>query len=756
MTPRPQLKPWIRVGLLPGEGIILLSDRGALSFNGKIYPYLVPMLNGTLAVEEIILRGQDQFSAEEVFLAIMNLRGKECLIDSPLGIPPEQAALWDLSGIRAEDVTKQLQKTRVSIVSCGEIDSTPLQEALTALGVDVDGNGQYQVVLTEDYLHTDLESLNREALVHNRPWCLVNPLGAELWLGPVFLPGQTACWDCLAQRLHGSRKVENYLRERLGFFSFFRGQRAFLPSTVLTAMFLAATEIARWIVCGRSENLEGCLLTLDALSLERRKHVVTRRPQCPACGDPAAFAAGQTMPILLQSRKKTFTTDGGHRICSPEETLRKLERYISPLTGIVSFLQPTADATSEETLSLSYVTGHNFMHAVKDYASGFEFLHSALRDGSSGKGRMPAQAQASALCEAIERYSGVFQGDEARFPARLKDLGAAAIPPNACMLFSQKQIQSRNSFNMIGAPSNWAPEPFDDSQEIEWSPVWSLTHKVHRYIPTAYCYYGYSRRNNTWFARADSNGCAAGHCKEEAIFQGFLELVERDSVSLWWYNRLQRPAVDLPSFSDPYFQELQDYYGALLRELWVLDITSDLAIPTFAAISRRTDSSVEDIILGLGTHFDVRIALLRALTELNQLLPVVAACSSSANRYPLFPDPEAALWWQTATLANQPYLEADQGAVPKRRVDYAYYERDDLADDVSACVQIAAEKGLETLVLDQTRPDAGLHVVKVIVPGLRHFWPRFAPGRLYDVPVQMSWRTHPLVEEQLNPHPFYL
>src|SRR5690606_30411941 len=29
----------------------------------------------------------------------------------------------------------------------------------------------------------------------------------------------------------------------------------------------------------------------------------------------------------------------------------------------------------------------------------------------------------------------------------------------------------------------------------------------------------------------------------------------------------------------------------------------------------------------------------------------------------------------------------------------------------------------------------GMPAVKVIVPGLRHFWARFAPGRLYDVPV---------------------
>jgi thiazole/oxazole-forming peptide maturase SagD family component len=82
----------------------------------------------------------------------------------------------------------------------------------------------------------------------------------------------------------------------------------------------------------------------------------------------------------------------------------------------------------------------------------------------------------------------------------------------------------------------------------------------------------------------DSNGNAAGNSLEEAILQGFMELVERDSVALWWYNRIQRPAVDLDSFDEPYLQALRDYYQSQNYELWVLDITSDLNIPSFAAI----------------------------------------------------------------------------------------------------------------------------------------------------------------------------
>ena len=53
--------------------------------------------------------------------------------------------------------------------------------------------------------------------------------------------------------------------------------------------------------------------------------------------------------------------------------------------------------------------------------------------------------------------------------------------------------------------------------------------------------------------------------------------------------------------------------------------------------------------------------------------------------------------------------------------------------------------------LDQTRPDIGMPVAKTIVPGMRHFWARFAPGRLYDVPVAEGWLKQPVAEPDLNP-----
>ena len=75
----------------------------------------------------------------------------------------------------------------------------------------------------------------------------------------------------------------------------------------------------------------------------------------------------------------------------------------------------------------------------------------------------------------------------------------------------------------------------------------------------------------------------------------------------------------------------------------------------------------------------------------------------------------------------------------------------DTREQVEACVEIARRAGLDFLVLDQTRPDVEVPVVRVIVPGLRHFYRRFAPGRLYDVPVKLGLRDSPMPEHELTP-----
>jgi ribosomal protein S12 methylthiotransferase accessory factor len=400
-----------------------------------------------------------------------------------------------------------------------------------------------------------------------------------------------------------------------------------------------------------------------------------------------------------------------------------------------------------------YSAGQNFaaqFHSLKH-------LQKSLRSRSSGKGITDLQARASGLCEALERYSSVFQGTEPRCKAKFKSLAGLGIHPNDCMRFSERQYRQRDAINAEGSSFNHVPLPFDEEAEIEWTPVWSLTQKTHRYLPTEYCYHAYPSPESLRFCKGCSNGNAAGNTLEEAILQGFFELVERDSVALWWYNRVRRPGVDLESFDEPFPGKVRAFLRDRRRELWVLDLTSDLDIPVFAAFSRRTDHPQERIMMGFGAHLDPRIALLRAITELNQMLVWVLPGEEDINERPeAIEDSDTLTWLKTATLANQPYLVPDETRPPQTAVIYPRRWTADLRDDVLFCQDLVGRHGMEMLVLDQTRPDIGLPVVKVFVPGLRHFWARFAPGRLYDVPVALRWVDAPLTEEQLNPVPIFL
>ena len=120
---------------------------------------------------------------------------------------------------------------------------------------------------------------------------------------------------------------------------------------------------------------------------------------------------------------------------------------------------------------------------------------------------------------------------------------------------------------------------------------------------------------------------------------------------------------------------------------------------------------------------------------------------------PAIDDPLALRWWKTAKLADHPWLAPAADAAPRGMADYPVSDAADARDAVERCRALVESRGMEFLALDQTRPDIGMPVVRVIVPGLRHFWERFAPGRLYDVPVETGRRDRALAEDELNSVP---
>jgi oxazoline/thiazoline synthase len=647
-------------------------------------------------------------------------------------------AYWASLGLAPEAAEKKLQKCRVRIQSFDVEGRTQLDTALIGMGVRVvKRSPDLTVTLVNDYLDARLDELNLRRLSDQTPWALVQPSGIFPLVGPVFVPGKSACWQCLAERMKRNREVKALLD---------RKDAKRLSVSPLTGHMvgqsgvqLAAIEIAKAIASDFRTQLSDHVFSLDLLGSTIVKHYIGARPQCPSCGhkklrDPRRAPA----PIEPGAGDRVVMTSGGYRSVAPAATVARFRRHVSPLTGVVSRLERIE---ADLPLNTNYYAQHNFSGAAETVNE----LRAGLRSGSFGKGSTAEQGEASALMEAIERYSGVFQGDEIRAKRRFADFASGeAISANEVLLFSDAQLR-RGADPSLGSCDGQETSPtlFDATTKLEWSPIWSLRDERFKFLPTSMLYFFY--RGPAPFA-ADSNGCAAGNTLAEAIVQGFLELVERDAYAIWWYNRLPRPELDLSRFDDTYVRELQKQLAATGRKLWVLDVTSDLGVPTFVAIAHWMKDGRENVEFGSGAHFDARIALLRALTELNQFLSLGLMGGGTGDKSSL--DGMTPL-----RLDEYPYLSPSGNQLIQPDFDSKFSQLD-TQEQVRACVRLAKEAGHDFLVLDQTRPDIGVPVVRVVVPGLRHFYRRFAPGRLYDVPVKFGWRDQPLQENELNPiHP---
>ncbi len=742
----PALTPHLQFHPVGAQQTLLVSESFNTLLHGKLYSDLLPLLDGRRPQDKIVAALEGAHAAADVLAAIVSLSAKGYVVSGDHGMDRCRAAYWSSLGASPGWAEQRLAESRVAVEGGDGRLTRHLEASGAGMGT---GDPRLTVIVCDDYLGARLGEVNRRQLEAGTPWTLVRPHGMEALFGPVFrADGQGPCWDCLAFRLRGHREVHHFLRNLAG------EEAAFKPfatqPAVLEGLYgLIAAEIVKWLVLEEAAPMDQRAIALNVGTFASSHHRVMRRPQCPACGDERMRRPDRPpVPLCLKASPKTHRNSGGARTVAPEVTLAKYRHLVSPTSGVVTWLKRTTDE-SDPWLHV-YWAGANPGMRSRSLSS----LRRSLRSKSAGKGSTREQSEVSALCEAVERYSGARHGDEIRTRKRLAEFagGEEAIHPNDVQLFSDHQLDNAESINARGHPYNIVPARLDPDAAIDWTPVWSLTRQRHRYLPTSMLYSMPAEERGPSDLVADSNGCAAGNTLEEAVLQGFYELAERDAFAIWWYNRLRVPAVDLSSFDDDYLASASDYYARCERNLWMLDVTSDIGIPTLVALSRKPDAPTEDIIYGAGAHADPRIAALRAICELNQCLTWLPRPGRGDGR-PMIDDPLALWWWKTARLAECSWLAPAPDAPLRQNSQYPVIETTDTREDVEYCRALVEARGMEFLVLDQTRPDIGMPVVRVIVPGMRHFWARFAPGRLYDVPVTMGRRRQPLAEADLNPAP---
>jgi len=737
---KPRINKSFHIEKIEGDKLLLLSDEEKLILEKSHYTnVLTQITENKYTVDQLIEKNANEIPPHIFFKIYDTLLDKKFIVQSECQeLSDEQIAFWEAHGYDIGKISNLLAEKSISVQSIGIKESSTFTDICNTIGLTVTGGkSNLHIVIADKYSNNELSSLNKKMLKSKTPWLLLKPSGKEVYIGPIFNGSETACWECLNHRLYLHNPVANLPQS---FNNILHKPYIIHSASESIAYNIAVLEIMRFLYNETDSLLIDNILMFDTLTLQTSNHTLAKRPQCHICGNSVAK---HLQKIKFSCNQTKIHSLGGFRSVHPEETFEKYKHHISKITGIVPFVKPCIGL--KDGLIHNFTSGQNL--ALQSRAK--FWLNNHFRSTNGGKGKNDAQAKTGALCEAIERYCMIYHDTIFSIKGSFGEL-ENAIHPNNCMNFSKKQYSERTLINKhVARYYSLIPEPFDENASIEWTPLYSLTSDVFKYLPTSYCYaqYPYESENDI-ISYPDSNGCASGNTLEEAFLQGFLELVERDAVALWWYNRIQRQQVDLLSANNPYIDKIIAYYESLDREIYVLDLSSDIQIPVFVALS-YSRTTRKQILFGFGCHVDATVALERAVVEMNQLLPIVTENIESIE------DKTFSNWLANVSIDENAYLRPLIGDKIVMS-EYVMPCEKSIYHCAMHCVNSAKKNNLEVLVLDLTQPDIGMPVVRVVVPGLRHFWKRTAPGRLYDVPVQMGWLKEKLTEEELNPIEFFL
>jgi ribosomal protein S12 methylthiotransferase accessory factor len=748
------LAPHFSLHRLPQDKYLLLSEERSVKLNDPFYTHILPLLDGRWSGRQIVERlsakvGCEHAESISAFLAAMIDKGY--VVPFEPGADAARVAWLCASGQDPAATSRALAELKVAAVAlspdgaAAAINTAELAAMLLAEGISIvdPESATLTVVVVEDYLQPALREWATRRAADGRPWIPFKPGGVQAWIGPLIAPRDKggACYFCLARRLAEHRPGDGTIDPGP------RGARpakGWTKATLALAHALAVREIVDYGLERRQDLCEG-LITWRLADAGKASHPLPRFMDCPHCG--TALTAGlqvEPSPVRLSENGDIKDLDGGWRALQPADALARLEKIVSPLTGIVAARQPNNPGEGLYVYTASQGTSVPIDPRMN--------RRLGRPGGAAGKGVSEIQAKISCLAEATERYAAQWSGLEPRRQARWSDIAGDAPHPSLFLQFSERQYEHRETLNKsLGAMSR-IPERFREDAVIDWTPAWSLRDDAPRWLPSRFCYYDYQGVDlpgDHPFCHADSNGCSSGGSLEEAILQGFFEVVERDAVSLWWYNRLRRPAIDPAGLDDAFLARMMTHYRSVGRTLHVLDLTTDLGVPVAAAVSATTEGA--RILVGFGAHLDASIAVLRALSELNQILLFDGEIDRQTNT-----SVDDALWrWlDHETLAGHSYLTPADGP-PLAASSMTKPSFATLAEAVRHCVGLVAAEH-DFIVHDHSRPDLPLNCVRVVVPGLRHFWNRRGPGRLFDIPVKMGWLARPHDEGELNPLNFFL
>ncbi len=370
---------------------------------------------------------------------------------------------------------------------------------------------------------------------------------------------------------------------------------------------------------------------------------------------------------------------GTHRAVPPEGTLSRIEPKM-PAAGVTR----VADITGLDRIGIPVFS------SIRPTAEG------GAVSVYNGKGTTAEEAKVSAMMEAVERYSAEVHGMK--------------LLVNSYTGLSEKD-------NALNPKELILPDYVKNAEEVRipWVRGYDLIQKEEIYVPANAVFHPLpSRYDRVRLFRTNTNGLAAGNEIEEAIFHGLAEVVERDAWSLVEITRNTGAVVKI---KEEGIRVLQDKFSDAEVSLLIRDITSDVCVPTFAAVS--DDLMLRDpalLTIGMGTHTNASVAIMRAITEVAQsrLTQIHGAREDTTTA-----DVRRIMGYDWMRKRNEHWFDTSEEKAFK---DLNYFDSDDFLDDIRYTVERLRGAGLErVVVVDLTREEIGMPVVRVIVPGLEMY-----------------------------------
>jgi thioglycine synthase len=363
----------------------------------------------------------------------------------------------------------------------------------------------------------------------------------------------------------------------------------------------------------------------------------------------------------------------------------------------------------------------------------------------NGKGTTKDGAKASALMEAIERYSSL----------------SSTYPRD---IVQGSYLQLSKSFDKVLHPDELVEPVSGDYNErytiTDFLPGLDLLTNKTVLVPAEIALYRYHPKLPAVqaFSFSHTNGLASGNSLEEAICHALCEVIERDAVSIADlcassidYNILERvrdrlnvgntnPFIitksaghkfvdDSSIFSDVDLEFEFEPIGHLIKKfsechvpLLIKEITQkDIGIPTFAASSIEWISHDYGYFAkGYGTHPDARVALIRAITEASQ--------TRAANIQGARDDLKKIFYAQDDEIYKRKwqFMPAASASTNRKNTikfsEIDTFESNDVLDDINFILEKLKKSGLKRVVIvDLTIRSIGVPVVRAIVPGLETF-----------------------------------